>query len=248
MVSLQRFIVILRTLFLPFLHFSLAKKNPNSKKYTQATIEIRLALQSLGVTFIKLGQMLSSRPDMIGYPLANELRNLLDKEPAIPFETIQAIIEKECGLTLHKIVREIDHTPLATASIGQVHTATLTNGRKIIIKVQRPGIQNVIQKDLRIFKSVSIFLDNILQSKGLRLTYVYQEFSNWILNELDLQVEGRRADKFRGNMKSIEGITIPTIYWEHSTSKVLFMSYLEGQTINSILSLMQKTGLKTLYE
>lgn len=248
MTSTHRFLIISKTLFPPFLKYSLHHKNPDSPKFKEATVEIRQAFQNLGTTFIKLGQMLSARPDMIGYPLATELRNLLDKEPIIPYEAVAEIIKKECKEDIKDIFQKFEHTPIATASIGQVHKAVLKNGHVVAVKIQRPKIDALIRQDLIVFGKVSKMLDALIQSKGLKLTYIYQEFSNWITNELDFSTEGHRADKFRENMKHTEGITIPTIYWEHTTSKVLVMSYIEGETINTILSLMQKRKVKSFYE
>ena len=211
-------------------------------------INLRKGLQKLGPSFIKFGQLLSARPDLIGYDLADEFRNLLDNEAIIPFEKILAVIEKELKESPRKIFKKIEPTPIATASIGQVHKAILKNGKAVAIKVRRPHIEIDIQNDLPVLKRISKMLDNILRIKGLKFLYIYSQFEDWILHELDFQVEARRANKFRENMKGIEGVHIPFIYWEYTTEKLLVMEYASGHTLNELLNSMEKEQVKTLYD
>lgn len=246
--SLNRFLVIFIKLFPPFLTYSMFKNNPESKNFQKSTANIRIAFQQLGPAFIKLGQMLSARPDIMGADLSDELRKLLDQEQAIPFSIVQDLIENECKIPISKIFKNIDKDPLATASIAQVHKAILLDGKTVAVKIQRPEIENTIKNDLSVFKKVSVFLDSIIRSKGLRLQYVYKEFSDWIMNELDFNIEGRRTDKFGENMKDVEGIIIPEIYWQHTTAKVLVMSYIEGPTLNHILDAIKEQKVSSIYD
>lgn len=248
MKNIKRFFVILRTLFPPFFAYVWAKNKPESKKYLDACTSIRTALQNLGPTYIKFGQMLSARPDLIGMNLSNELRNLLDHEPIIAFEEVEEVIEEELKKPTSEIYKKIEHSPIGTASIGQVHKAVLLNGHPVAIKVQRPGIQKIIQEDLPVLKSITHFMDIFLGGKGLKFSYIYSQFADWISHELNFQIEGHRSEKIRENMKEIEGISIPKIYWDYSGAKVLTMDYLEGYTINELLELMRKQKIKTLYD
>jgi len=248
MKSLKRFFTICSTLIPAFLAYSLAHHNTNSKKFQESCIRIRLGFQTLGTTYIKLGQLLCARPDIIGLDLASELRNLLDHEPIIPFITIQHVIESESNTPLSKIYKKIEHTPLGTASIAQVHKGTLLNGTAVAIKVQRPGVVDLIYNDLPILKKVCHVLELLIPNTPVKFTYIYSEFEDWITNELDFRVEGRRADKFNENMAGVEGVVIPHIYWQHSSKLVLVMSFLEGYTLNDLLHLMKKQHVATLYE
>lgn len=244
----NRFLFTLKKLTPVFVRFQLHHKSQDSQAFRDTCIAIRKTFQDLGPTYIKLGQLLSARPDIIGIPLATELRNLLDNEPIIPYEHIENELQKAWGKDMKTIVRKIEHTPIATASIAQVHKATMLNGHVVAIKIQRPGIRDIIKKDLVIFKKITWLLDKTIAIRGIKFSYIYQEFSEWITTELDFQVEGRRADKFRENMEALDTVTIPTIFWEHSTDKVLVMSYMEGMTINDMLHEMQRQKVKSMYE
>lgn len=224
------------------------KNNPQSPSYLHAAETFRKKLQKLGSTFIKFGQMMSARPDIIGQELSAELRNLLDHEEAVPFSIIKELIREELKIPATEVFKHIEETPLATASIGQVHKATLHNGKKVAVKIQRPSIQKIIKKDLAVFKLLAPLLTAIFGGRGIKFDYLYREFTDWILSELDFQVEGRRADKFRENMASIEGITIPFIYWKQTTEKMLTMEFLEGRTLNDILDEMKQKGITSLYK
>lgn len=248
MKSIKRFIHICKALFPPLFQYLLSQKKPNSEAYKKSMLGLRIALQQLGPTFVKFGQLLSARPDLIGYNLSNEFRNLLDNEPIIPYETIIHIIDAETKKDSKKIFRKIEHTPLATASIGQVHKAVLHNGKTVAVKVQRPGIQTIINNDLPILKRISKLLDTIISLKGLKFFYIYQQFEDWILHELDFQVEARRASKFQENMQVMDGVHIPAIYWDYATERMLVMEYVEGYTLNEILNLMEQQKVKTLYD
>lgn len=244
----SRFGFIAQKLIPLFLRYQLHHKDQKSPAFQSVCVDIRKAFQDLGPTYIKLGQLLSARPDSISVPLATELRNLLDSEPIISYEHIENELQKAWGKDMKTIVRKIEHTPIATASIAQVHKATLHNGHIVAIKIQRPGISESIKKDLIIFKKITWLLDKTVRIKGIKFSYIYQEFAEWITTELDFQVEGRRADKFRENMHHLDTVTIPTIFWEHSTDKVLMMSYVDGMTINDLLHEMQRQKVKSIYD
>jgi ubiquinone biosynthesis protein len=248
MQAFRRFFVVCRTLILPFIAYEKARRHPGSKKALSHARAVRLGLQSLGITFIKLGQLLATRPDIVGEILAAELRNLLDNEPAIPFTTLRTILKAELPSDIKTIFASVEREPLGSASIAQVHKAQLLSGKLVALKIQRPGVMEQLHADLPELRRLCRILDGLSLSKSLKFTYLYNEFISWITNELDFQVEGRRADVFRENMKPVEGVVIPQIYWKYTTKKLLIMSYAEGYTLNELLDLMAKQRVDSLYE
>lgn len=244
----SRFGTICRTLVPPLLAYARTRRNPESPQARRARIELRLALQHLGTTFIKLGQLLSARPDLIGLELADELRNLLDHEPALTFTSIQQIIETETKQPITALFKTIDTVPLGTASIAQVHRAVLQSGREVALKVQRPHVEATIKRDLPVLKQVCRLLDITFPLRSLQFSYLYSEFVDWVTNELDFRVEGRRADRLRDNMSEVDGVTIPEVYWEYTTKALLTMSYIEGMTVNQLLDTMHHQQVTTLYD
>lgn len=148
MKAFSRFLTICKTLFPVFLIYSLTRSQSESKRFKNNCVAIRVAFQQLGVTFIKLGQLLSARPDIIGLELASELRNLLDHETILSFSTIEEVIETETKKPYQKIFKKIEHTPIDAASIAQVHKAVLLSGKHVAIKIQRPHVEKAILEDL----------------------------------------------------------------------------------------------------
>lgn len=247
MKSLARFFEISQKLIPPFVVYSLTRNNLNSKRFQNSLVGIRVAMQELGPMFIKLGQLLSARPDLVGPELSSELRNLLDNEPPLPISTVREIVETELKKDISQLFSSFEQRPISTASIGQVHSAVLKEGgKKVAVKVQKPHLVEIIKKDLTLFKYFAYTADKIITRKGLQFSYIYEEFSEWINNELDFEIEGRRADKFRDNMEGIEGIVIPLVYWEHTTPRVLVLSYIVGITLNDILDLTKKQQAATV--
>ncbi|HEX7042835.1 MAG TPA: AarF/UbiB family protein [Patescibacteria group bacterium] len=248
MESFKRFIFIASILIPASIRVVIHKNNPESPAFKKAAINFREKLQMLGSTFIKFGQMMSARPDIVGQEFSNELRNLLDHEPAIPAGIVKEIIREELKFPFTEVFKSFEEEPIATASIGQVHKAVLHNGKKVAVKLQRPNIQAIIKKDLSVLKLLAPLLNSIFGGHGIKFDYLYKEFMDWILNELDFQVEGRRADKFRENMESLDGITIPIVYWKYTTEKLITMEFLEGRTLNEILNEMKSKNITSLYD
>lgn len=246
--SIKRFWYICTKLVPPFLAFHFSRHNSHSVKFQTAIKQIRVAFQELGTTFIKLGQMLSSRPDIVGPELSDELRNLLDNQPSLSFSTIKKTVESELKGNLSNIFKEFNEKPIATASIGQVHMAKLMSGEQVAVKVQRYGLVKLVERDLVLFKRLVHLLDALVGSKGLRFEYLYKEFYEWIMTELDFRTEGRRADTFRHNMEGIEYVVVPRVYWQYTTNKVLTTSFIEGLTLNAIFDKMHKLKITTIDE
>lgn len=196
-------------------------------------IKLRKTLQQLGPTFIKLGQIASGRSDLIPNEITKELEKLQDDVAPIPLERIQATLEEELGLPVTELFPTFSQTPLATASIGQVHTATLPSGEEVAVKVQRPSIEKNMHTDLEILHDFAKFLeDHFLWARTYRLREMMDEFSHSLRNELDYMMEGRNAERIQQQFTHDNTIHIPTIYWRHTTKKVLTMELVKGIKVN----------------
>src|SRR5947209_6030349 len=193
---------------------------------------IRLALTELGTTFIKLGQMLSTRADLIGPALAKELSQLQAGAPADPPEAARAMVEAELGQPLKELFAEFDVRPLASASIGQVHRAKLRNGQAVVVKVQHPGIEAKIRTDLDILIGLAELAEQFVpELRRYRPRATTGEFQRILLRELDFGREERNLQQFASNFANNAGVCFPVPYAELSTGRVLTMQYLEGVKI-----------------
>ncbi len=189
---------------------------------------VRQTLEELGPTYIKLGQILSTRPDMLPPDYIIEFSKLLDTAPPVETERIVAVIERELGGPLGAHYSRFDAQPLATASIGQVHTAALLDGTEVVIKVQRPDVERVVQADLNLLMTQARFLEaRSAAVRGYGLVEIVHEFSQALLDELDYTAEGRNADVLR-RMVQEEAVAIPTVYWPQTTRRVITLSDLKG--------------------
>lgn len=195
---------------------------------------IRLVLQDLGTTFIKLGQTLSTYPELIGFELADELSNLQESAPVDNFNEVKKSIESEFSKPLGDIFDEFSEKPIASASIGQVHTAYLNN-KQVAIKVQHPNIQNTITSDIRIMKLIANTLNsNLAITKSYNLPGMVEVFEKDIRKELDYKFEAMNAVHLKELLKDDE-VYVPKIYLGYCTDKVLVMEYLDGVSLNKVL-------------
>ena len=196
---------------------------------------IRTFLEDLGPTFIKLGQIASTRRDIIPEHIIIELEKLQDSAPPLSFEQVHSIIENELGHPLDQLFAEFNETPLATASIGQVHWARLRSGEEIAIKVQRPNIRPIIETDMEILEDLARLMETRLSwAKRYHLYEMIAEFSKALQAELDYHVEGRNSEKIAKQFTNQSKIRIPNIYWDFSTKKVLTMEYIKGTKISQL--------------
>jgi ubiquinone biosynthesis protein len=180
-------------------------------------VQVRQSLEELGPTFVKLGQVLSTRPDIIPPNYIAELEKLQDRVPPIPFAEIRRVIEEEFAAPLKDVFAYIDEESLAAASLGQTHLATLLDGRDVVVKVQRPDIRKIIENDLEIIAGVARFLDQHLEGlKVYGLTDLTEEFSITILQELDYTREGRNGDQLKENFKDIPYVKIAATIWDYT--------------------------------
>lgn len=195
-------------------------------------------LLDLGPTFIKLGQALSTRADLLPLEYVQALGRLQDKVPPFDSELAIAIIESELGASIYHLYREFDLTPIAAASLGQVHKAKLHTGEQVVVKVQRPGLDKLFEMDFKILRQIIRFGDRFLPlTRQYNLDEIYVEFSQILQNEIDYIQEALNADRFRYNFRDHDRILVPQIYPKHTTRRVLTMEYLPGIKINDRQSL-----------
>ncbi|MDI1471205.1 AarF/ABC1/UbiB kinase family protein [Thermodesulfovibrio sp. 1176] len=211
---------------------------------TQPTLSIserlRMAFEELGPTFIKLGQLLASRPDIIGSENIKEFKKLQDKVPPFSIDDVNKTVEKELGLTPDKIFKSFNPIPIGSASIAQVHEAVLLNGEKVIVKVRRPGIKEQILIDIKILNTLARLMEkHIPESRIFDPVGIVNEFSRSILRELDFRREARNAMIFKENFKENEKIYIPVIYKDYTKERILVMEKVEGVRIDNIEALTQ---------
>jgi ubiquinone biosynthesis protein len=206
-------------------------------RYSNAE-RFRLALTELDATFIKLGQALSTRPDLLPADWIVELSKLQDAAPAAPFPQIRDVICEELGSPPEEIFATFDSEPMASASIGQVHRATLKNGHRVIVKVVRPGIPELCEQDLDILGGMAEFAEGHSQlGRDYDVAGLADEFAYRLRNELDYTVEGSNADLFRRNFAGDKGIYIPRVYWRWTTQRVLTMEWLDGIKVSDLAAL-----------
>jgi len=199
---------------------------------------LRMALEELGPTFVKLGQVLSTRPDLLPPDFVAELARLQDTVPPGPWEPIREQIEEELGAPLEECFGSVDPIPLAAASLAQVHPATLPDSTPVVLKVQRPGIEETIDTDLEILFDVARLLQGRTPLGELYdLPGIVEEFSTTLRAELDFYREGRNADRFRENFAGQPYLHIPTVYWDLTTRRVLVLERLHGVKIDDVKAL-----------
>ncbi|MBD2528611.1 AarF/ABC1/UbiB kinase family protein [Nostoc flagelliforme FACHB-838] len=203
-----------------------------ARRKTQA-VWIRNTLLDLGPTFIKVGQLFSTRADIFPGEYVEELAKLQDKVPAFSYEQVEATIEKELGKKIPELFHNFEPIPLAAASLGQVHKAILHTGESVVVKVQRPGLKKLFEIDLQILKGITRYFQNHPKwGRGRDWLGIYEECCRILWEEIDYLNEGRNADTFRRNFRGYDWVNVPRIYWRYATSRVLTLEYLPGIKIN----------------
>jgi len=212
----------------------LARKTPRG-------VRIRLALEDLGPIFVKFGQILSTRRDLLPDDIAVELAKLQDQVTPFDNQTAYNIIEKSLGHPLDEIFTEFSETPFASASVAQVHAATLHSGEKVIVKVLRPNIKAVIQRDISLLYIIADKIERYWSAgKNLRPIAVVAEFEKTLLDELDLMREAANASQLRRNFENSEKLYVPEIYWDHCRRDIMVMERIHGTPIGNIDDLIDK--------
>ncbi|WP_046212792.1 ABC1 kinase family protein [Paenibacillus wulumuqiensis] len=190
---------------------------------------IRLVLEELGPTFVKLGQLASTRSDLLPENVINELVKLQDQVPPFPGEEARQIIELELGMSLEEMLETFQEQPVAAASIGQVHLGKLHTGEMVAIKVQRPGVSRVVQRDLEILQDlISLAKRHLEWVAQYNVEEIIEEFSKSMREELDYNIEGRNMERIGQNFEKDRRIHIPKTYWNYTSARVLTMEFVDG--------------------
>lgn len=196
---------------------------------------LRLAMAELGPTFIKLGQILSTRPDLIPREYVEEFGKLQDQAPFVPLAQIKAQIEDDFACSVEQLFLDFSPTPLAAASIAQVHRAQLRTGEEVVIKVRRPGIRELLETDLDILMGLAYLIERHLPSNEVyEPTTIVKEARRTLLREIDFTREGHTIDRFSANFSGDPTVVIPKIFWDHSSERVLTMEYIAGIKVSDI--------------
>jgi len=210
-----------------------------TKRLSQAE-RIRLALEELGPTFIKLGQLLSTRSFLVPAELVEELAKLQDEVSPLPFEKIRDYVETELGGELVEKFAEFQNEAIASASIAQAHRARTHDGQEVVLKIRRPEVARIIATDLDILSDIANLMDKYIpESRQFDPVGVVRELSQTTKRELDFYNEGRSIEIFAKNMQGFEYVYIPTVFWEFTTNKILTTEFIDGTKISDIESLRQ---------
>jgi len=199
-------------------------------------VRLRKALEELGPTFIKFGQILSVRPDLIPLDICNELSKLQDRVPPFSYEEVRKQIKAAFGVYPETLFLSFDQTPLAAASLGQVHRARLKSGEEVVVKVQRPDINKVIDTDIDILYALASLAYRYMQEiRVLDPVGIVNEFSRIITKEIDFTYEAHNIDKFRKNFKDSATVHIPRVFWEYTKSRIVTSEEIKGVRLNDYL-------------
>ncbi|AFZ00013.1 ABC1 kinase family protein [Calothrix sp. PCC 6303] len=202
------------------------KQSARRRKYA---VWIRNTMLDLGPTFIKVGQLFSTRADIFPAEYVEELSKLQDRVPAFSYEIVEAIVEKELDKKIPELFQDFEQIPLAAASLGQVHKAVLHSGESVVVKVQRPGLKKLFEIDLEILKGIARYFQNHRKwGKGRDWMGIYEECCKILWQEIDYLGEGRNADTFRRNFRGYNWVKVPRVYWRYASSRVLTLEYLPG--------------------
>lgn len=242
MLSLRRLLQIIGVVSGQLILLVYLRLRGNSSAHLPASL--RKILERLGGAFIKLGQLLAMRPDILPPEYIAELSFLLDSAPQFPGEIAAGIVERELGRPVQEIFTSFSVEPIAAASFAQVHRATLKSGEPVVVKVQRPGLPQLARADLRIFAAFAHLVDFLGLLKRFRLTRLSDEFTAWTLEELDFRIEATYSQRLRDLCKGDPSATLPKIYWEYTTQVILTMDYLDGVWVSEILDRINRDGLE----
>ncbi len=219
---------------IPLLKQRLKRLPPNFTIESYLALSMREIMMELGPTFVKLGQMLSTRPDMFPPMFIMELEKLQDKVDPFPYEQVVQQLEKEIGHP-QEIFADFTPEPLAAASIGQVHRAVLKTGETVIVKIQRPGIDQQVDVDLEILYNLARFLEKrVERARRMELAAFVDEYAQLLRRELDYDREAKNTDRMYNNFASNPSVVIPRVFWAYTTGRILTEEYIEGIKLSDI--------------
>ncbi|MBI2558557.1 AarF/ABC1/UbiB kinase family protein [Candidatus Woesearchaeota archaeon] len=204
-------------------------------------VMLRRTLERLGPTFIKLGQLLSVRPDLAPKEYCKELEKLQDNVPEFPFNEAKSIIEKELGKSMGQLFLHFEKKPIASASISQVYRAVLKNGDKVAVKIQRPDVRRIMETDIEIMIYFAKLLErNVERVRMFNPSKIVNEFKEWTERELDFRLEARNAGRFYQNFRGSRTVRIPKVYDDLSTERVLTLEFIEGTELHNISEIKKR--------
>ncbi len=232
----------LKLLLLPFKVFKQSKLKRGER--------LRLAFEELGPIFVKFGQLLSTRPDLVPEDIVSELDRLQDKVPPFDQREFVSIVEIALEEKVDKLFKEFDHSPLASASVAQVHSAALPSGEEVVVKVIRPGIHKTIKKDIGLLLVIAKLIERFTRNgRRFRPIQIVQDYRETIFDELDLSREAANASQLRRNFENSSMLYIPKVFWEYTRDNVLVLERIYGIPVADINQLEgQNTNFKTLAE
>jgi len=219
----------------------ISRKRRERAEILSRSERLRMAFEELGPTFIKMGQILSTRPDLIPVDFIRELEKLQDDVPPFPYSQVKEIVERELRAPLDEVFLHFHQIPLAAASIAQVHRAQLKTGEEVIVKVQRPAIRKTIEVDLEILFHLATLIEKYLEELEIyRPTKIVEEFASTLEKEIDFNVEAAHVERFARQFLGNDSIYVPWIFRQATTERILTMEYIEGIKVSDIAMLDQK--------
>jgi predicted unusual protein kinase regulating ubiquinone biosynthesis (AarF/ABC1/UbiB family) len=222
---------LLGLLYLMFVGTSSSKEGTQEKQ----AVWLKEKLIELGPTFIKIGQSMGTRADLLPLPFVKELGTLVDSVPPFPNDVAFSIIERELGRKIEDVYAEFDQQPVAAASLGQVYRARLKTGEEVAVKVQRPDLDATIRRDIVILRKVAAFAERFPQlNENADWAGMLREFDTTVHEEMDYVSEGRNAERFRENFRNWTNIHVPVIHWHATTQRVLTMEFIHGTKVTDL--------------
>ena len=219
----------------------LFKKQPKNLEKLSRPERIRLVFEELGPTFIKFGQILSTRPDLIPYEYAKELEKLQDDVPPFEYNDVRRIIWEDFGQSVDAVFQDFEEKPMAAASIGQVHRAKLESGEEVVVKVQRPDIRKIIEVDLEIMLHIGYLMERHLEEFDIQHpTRLVSIFARTIEKEINYKIEAANTEHFGRQFLDNPSIYIPKVYHDLTTNRVITMEYVEGVKASEIVTLREE--------
>lgn len=217
----------------------IGKRSPDPKKSLTVSARLRMAFEELGPTFIKLGQIISTRSFIFPEEMITELSRLQDEAKPVPFAQIETLLQKELPDTVGQMIL-LDPGPIASASIAQVYRATLPGGQSVVVKIQRPGIESIIKTDMDILHDLAVMAErHIPESKQFNPVTMVYELNRALRQELDFVNEARNIDIFRHNFENFPGVHVPRVYWDYTSARVVTMEFIDGIKISEREKLLQ---------
>jgi len=210
--------------------------------------KLREMIEQLGGTFVKFGQLLAMRPDIVSPPYIIELSRLLDHVPSFDGQVAAQIVQAELHKPLSELFAEFTIKPIAAASFAQVHRARLKSGELVAVKVQRPRLEQMVSVDLAYLGTIAKVIDSIGLMKRIELRAFADDFIRWTREELDFESEGTYIERMRQSKVKIKTEYIPKVYWEYSSRRVLTTEYLEGIWVSDLLHALETKDEKRLHE